>query len=966
MVELADLIRPGAGRGLDFVIPEELRKRTGVPSFKILMFAVSEMLANSLDTDASEIHVEVQTVGKFDEVTLRDNGTRKISIEELNLILDFENKASSKRGFFRVSRGYLGNALKCIFGYSYALSEAKKLTPPEIQVNSHGTEYRINLKPDKMKEVIDSEITAKETEDASFNSFTVRFPIDRSWTRNYLREDTYEPVLELDSIHSVIVASGMVNPSRRLTYKLWDSSEGEFGEPTETPPLRQDTSILWYEPKQFETLFYDFVRARPETQLKEFISLFRGFTSKKIQKVVKEKLQELNDAGDHDSQGGDHVQFFPAAQIEALSREDVKRLYTIMMERAKPIAKRSISKVLGAVGRESFERVREQRGWKRLRYTLQKGREKTVFDFGKFVSFPFLVELAVFDRDEDERGLKVFQAVNFSASMEDLFSKIFDIRYRLGRVGITERSPVTVLAHLVCPVLGWLNYGKSGLIGSRTTTELMRKAFDEILPVPKAPRIYRPPPPPKPVSWVPSGNLKNHIYRERLRDFAKEIRAIDARRTKRIKYSSRGWCYALEGLGLIDKGEFKKAQKALNDCRKEGFLPIDFVAADQDLTRRFAGIHEAADPADRIKTLKEDIKGMLENLPSYTTDYWEDEEYYLMMCCEKGDLRNLFKPICGEYYVPVVSSKGWYPILLRAHIVALSRKAEKRGLKPVLLLFYDLDPAGTKITDTFLKGLFDISGGTGWEPWNLEVYRFGLNKKDIDRYGLTWIENLKTGSGREAKASDYVRKYGRRKCESNALFKNDETLEAGEKICREAIEKYYGKDALERFKEKEKKAKENLGVVYEDPLWDNLENSLDSLIGSLSVKAEEEEEEPPESEKISEVEIFRKSSGDKVYYGRCPSCGSQFDYDEEYVDRTVRCRQCNAPMKLVKTGEDEEENIPVVEEASEDGLEDDKLHGTCPECGRTLIFDEEFLGHTVRCKPCNALITFYRAGEVPV
>ncbi|MBA7604130.1 hypothetical protein ES703_11249 [subsurface metagenome] len=564
MVELADLIRPGSRRGLDFVIPEELRKRTGIPSYKILTFAVSEMLANSLDTNTTEIHVEVKTVGEFDELTVRDSGTRKISIEDLKLILDFENKASSKRGFLRVSRGYLGNALKCIFGYSYALAEASKLIPPEILVNSHGTEYRINLKPDKVKESIDSEITVKETESTGFNSFTVRFPIDRSWTRGYLREDTDEPILELDSIHSVLFASGMVNPTRRLTYKLWGYSEGELGEPTETPPLRQDTSILWYEPKQFETLFYDFVRARPETQLREFMSLFRGFSSKKIQKVIKEKLQELNDAGDHDSQGGGNVQFFPTAQIKNLSREVVKRLYTIMGERAKPIAKRSISKVLGAVGKENFERFREQREWKRLRYTLKKGQEKTVFDFDfKFVSFPFLIELAVFDRDEDERGLKVFQAVNFSASMEDLFSKIFDIRYRLGRVGITERSAVTVLAHLVCPVLGWLNYGKSGLIGSRTTTELMRKAFDEILPVPKTPKIYRPPPPPKPVSWVPSGKLSNNKYRNRLFDFAQEIRAIDAGRTKRIKYSARGWCYALEGLGLIDKGEFSKAQTAI-------------------------------------------------------------------------------------------------------------------------------------------------------------------------------------------------------------------------------------------------------------------------------------------------------------------------------------------------------------------------------------------------------------------
>ncbi len=98
----------------------------------------------------------------------------------------------------------------------------------------------------------------------------------------------------------------------------------------DTSTLRNETSVLWYEPKQFETLFYDFVRGRPVTQLREFISLFRGFTSKKIQKRVKEKLQELNDAGNHDSPVGSHVQFFPTVQIQVLSTEDVGRLHAIM------------------------------------------------------------------------------------------------------------------------------------------------------------------------------------------------------------------------------------------------------------------------------------------------------------------------------------------------------------------------------------------------------------------------------------------------------------------------------------------------------------------------------------------------------------------------------------------------------------------------------------------------------------
>lgn len=40
MTELADLIRPGAGRGLDFVILGELRKRTDITKPEIIKFAM--------------------------------------------------------------------------------------------------------------------------------------------------------------------------------------------------------------------------------------------------------------------------------------------------------------------------------------------------------------------------------------------------------------------------------------------------------------------------------------------------------------------------------------------------------------------------------------------------------------------------------------------------------------------------------------------------------------------------------------------------------------------------------------------------------------------------------------------------------------------------------------------------------------------------------------------------------------
>lgn len=427
---------------------------------------------------------------------------------------------------------------------------------------------------------------------------------------------------------------------------------------------------------------------------------------------------------------------------------------------------------------------------------------------------------------------------------------------------------------------------------------VMEKAFKKVLPIPKTPRIYTPPPPPKPFSWVPHGSLGNQVYERRLKDFAREILAIDAQVVKRVKYSSRGWCYLLEGLGKITKDEFKACQKAINDCRKLGLLPIDFVAEDQDLTRRFMGIHEAADPTAFLERLKEDVEDMLNKLPSLSTDFWEGEEYYVMMCVEKGDILNLFKPICNEYHVPIVSSKGWPPILLRARIAELSKKAEARGLTPVLLLFYDHDPAGLKISETFRKNIEDCAGGTGWYPDNLIIERFGLNKEDIDRYNLTWIENLKTSSGRESRDYDYIRRFGRRKCESNALFKNDETLKAAEEICRKAIEKYYGEDALERFAAKVEKSRGKLGIVYQSPILKDFNKAIDELIQRLAQPKPELETQrptPPTMEQEVLVEV------DNRYYGRCPRCHTHFNYSPSDVGKLVRCRFCGLPMRLVWT-----------------------------------------------------------------
>jgi hypothetical protein len=89
---------------------------------------------------------------------------------------------------------------------------------------------------------------------------------------------------------------------------------------------------------------------------------------------------------------------------------------------------------------------------------------------------------------------------------------------------------------------------------------------------------------------------------------------------------------------------------------------------------------------------------------------------------------------------------------------------DEAGRRCVLLLCGDHDPGGLHITDKIRKNLSDLSGTVGWTPENLIISRFGLNADFIDRYGLTWIDNLETSSGQQlddAEHSDREDRSGR-------------------------------------------------------------------------------------------------------------------------------------------------------------------------------------------------------------
>ncbi len=271
--------------------------------------------------------------------------------------------------------------------------------------------------------------------------------------------------------------------------------------------------------------------------------------------------------------------------------------------------------------------------------------------------------------------------------------------------------------------------------------------------------------------------------------------------------SSRGWCYMLEELSGLTKDQFNGAEKVIVECRKRGFLPLDITA--KDGARLFENNEHinALTPHDYVDALLEETVDQVDHY--YDSSFWESQDYYVQMMVEKIDLKQLFLPICRDYRIRIANARGWSDLHSRADMMVNFKSWEERHKTPVLLYCGDFDPAGVLISETLMSNLKELRGATGWDCKNLVIHRFGLNQDFIEDNGLSWLNNLMTGRGKDlaspkhkdhkkAYVQDWLRKIGERKCEANALITRPE---AGQKLCLDAINEYIDADAPEEYED---------------------------------------------------------------------------------------------------------------------------------------------------------------------
>jgi len=322
---------------------------------------------------------------------------------------------------------------------------------------------------------------------------------------------------------------------------------------------------------------------------------------------------------------------------------------------------------------------------------------------------------------------------------------------------------------------------------------------------------------------LPAKGCKGTKKDQEMKRFAAEIQIVS--KSVGFPMSSRGWGYQLEGFGLINKSQFDVVEGLINDCRKNGMLPIDFTGEEEG--RKFSGVEEP-DTGSCEQFISRYLNAVLGCEYYYTPDWWQDEKYYIQMLVEKIDLKTLFEPVCRKFHIPIATTKGWGSIHQRAEYGRRYKEAEEDGKIGVLLYCGDHDPPGLRISDHIRKNLEDLinsrwdDGTEGYNPSNLIIDRFGLNYDFIVENNLTWIDNLLTGSGNdlahpkvdkktglpkpiEPYVQEYIKRYGARKCEANALVVRPQQASA---LCRNAIEKYLGPDAKMRFRQCRQKTNE--------------------------------------------------------------------------------------------------------------------------------------------------------------
>jgi len=375
-------------------------------------------------------------------------------------------------------------------------------------------------------------------------------------------------------------------------------------------------------------------------------------------------------------------------------------------------------------------------------------------------------------------------------------------------------DPIRILIHISTPYIQFHTKGKNSIsldpniftalekklkAAAKEWTQIKKKRLKGKRTLPKEEPIDVPRK--KEVLPAPSDTVGLKAFADTLKALQSEID---------FKAGARGWCYILEDHIGLSKSDFSKAESRLSQCRKNGLLPWGFTAADSN-RQMICGDHDIDNrsPDGFFSDLLDSMQSKY--LSYHPINLHDFIDISVAVAVEKIELVELFRPICERFHVPMFNCKGWSDINSRCNLLIYFKKMEKKGKQCRLLYCGDHDPGGLNISNTMKLNLKQLEKAVGFSSDFVKVERFGLNYDFIQKYGLSWIENLDTSNSqtsslddpnhadhKKAYVQDYIKEYGVRKCEANALVVRHE---AGRKLLTDTLLKYIKPEQISKYEQ---------------------------------------------------------------------------------------------------------------------------------------------------------------------
>jgi DNA topoisomerase VI subunit B len=412
----------------EFADAKNLTVLTGHGPDEWPLVLLKELVDNGLDAAeaagvAPIIHVRISD----GDITISDNAGG-ISPATIGTMLDYSVRTSSTEAYASPTRGQQGNAFQTILAMPFALDGEAGSTIIESRGVRHVVEWDIDPIR-RTPRIARSQLPGFVQKGTRI---TVRWPVSACSEL----EDAKARFVQIAEDY------GLLNPHLTLRV-VWDGQRLVNIKAADAAWIKwlpsDPTSAHWYDAESFGRLIAGTITTDQEkgrsTLVREFIATFRGMSRSSTQKLI---LDELGAAR----------MTVEALFAEGQNQDGTAALLDALQAVTKPVKPAD----LGVIGRDHMERR-----------CIDAGGDVDTFYYIKQVGvtdgLPWVLE-AAFAWCPKAEGRRLVAGCNWSPGILNPFRDLDEV---LADQRINEDEPVLVIIHLSCPILAFVDRGKSAL-----------------------------------------------------------------------------------------------------------------------------------------------------------------------------------------------------------------------------------------------------------------------------------------------------------------------------------------------------------------------------------------------------------------------------------------------------------------------------------------------------------------------